>query len=88
MLLDAPLDAAPAGKMLAFLNQVAPVEYLSLVAYRPEPQQAPQHVEGHGWRNEISEREHLSDRLSFIYAPVPPMTLRVPFKGNSCPSRF
>ncbi|WP_279343767.1 helix-turn-helix transcriptional regulator [Variovorax terrae] len=129
MLLDAPHDAAPAARMLDFLNQVAPVEYISLVAYAGiDRGDAPTLVEGHAhsahtrnvtaecfaiyrrqywrsdaatriaqhlryeaggsapvtalhfqpgdiplasWRNEIYEREHLSDRLSFLYAPLP-----------------
>jgi hypothetical protein len=129
MLLDAPHDAAPAARMLDFLNQIAPVEYISLVAYADlDRGDAPTLVEGHGrsartrdvtaecfaiyrrqywrsdaatriaqhlrqdtgggapvtalhfqpgdiplasWRNEIYEREHLSDRLSFLYAPLP-----------------
>lgn len=132
-LLDAPHDAAPAAKMLAFINQVVPVEYLSLVAYGGAAEACdgavvPELVEGHAhsphgrnvtaecfaiyrrrywrsdqatqiadhlrrapaaaqpvtalhfqpgdipvaaWRNEIYEREHLADRLSFIYTPLP-----------------
>ena len=130
MLLDAPHDAAPAAQMLTFLNQIAPVEYLSLVKYTASDTQhtAPTLIEGHAhglhardvtaecfaiyrrnywrsdqatqiaqhlhnsqgdsrpvtalnfhpgdipvaaWRDEIYDREHLSDRLSFIYAPLP-----------------
>lgn len=145
LLLEAPHDAAPASKMLAFLNQVAPVEYLSLVAYSPEPQQAPHLVEGHArsahgrdvtaecfaiyrrqywrsdqatriaghlqqagtspqpvtalhfqpgdiplasWRNEIYEREHLADRLSFIYAPLPQQAYAINLYRDESQGRF
>ncbi|MBX9612361.1 MAG: helix-turn-helix transcriptional regulator [Burkholderiales bacterium] len=134
MLLAAPHDAAPAARMLAFLNAVAPVAYLSLVEYTADTQPGTRHAvvprlaEGHArrpngrnvtaecfaiyrrqyyqrdeatrigahlhrvraatasvtalhfglrdiplaaWRNEIYEREHLADRLSFLYAPLP-----------------
>lgn len=51
-LLEAPQDAAPAARMLDFLNQVAPVEYLSLVEYVDAAQDcsvddAPRLVEAH-----------------------------------------
>ena len=125
MLLDAPQHPAPARSMLAFLNSVAPVSYISMVAYDGD---APSQVEGHaerselpnitarcfqqyqthfsradqvtqlampvaqdanpdaavavvfydraglpdaGWRESIFEREHLTGRLSFLYAPLP-----------------
>lgn len=143
-LLDAPHDEAPAAKMLAFINQVAPVEYLSLVAYAGTPAQAPELVEGHAhgahgrdvtaecfaiyrrsywrsdqatqiaghlcqaggaqpvtalhfhpgdipvasWRNEIYEREHLSDRLSFIYAPLPHTAYAINLYRDEAQGRF
>ena len=49
-LLDAPFDAEPAGRMLAFLNDVVPVDYLSLVEYVPDGRSGlatPELVEGH-----------------------------------------
>lgn len=143
-LLDAPYDDAPAGKMLAFINQVAPVEYLSLVAYGNTPAEAPELVEGHAhgaharnvtaecfaiyrrqywrsdqttqiashlrsdagaqpvtalhfhpgdipvaaWRSEIYEREHLSDRLSFIYAPLPHTAYAINLYRDEAQGRF
>lgn len=50
LLLDAPHDAQPAAKMLAFLNGVVQVDYLSLVEYvhsNASGPAAPELVEGH-----------------------------------------
>jgi DNA-binding CsgD family transcriptional regulator len=50
VLLGAPQDEAPAATMLAFLNRLVPVDYLSLVEYRPDRAArlaAPELVEGH-----------------------------------------
>lgn len=50
LLLQAPQDDAPAARLLAFLNRLAPVDYLSLVEYLPhkdDPLGAPELVEGH-----------------------------------------
>lgn len=50
LLLQAPQAQAPAATLLAFLNRLAPVDYLSVVEYLPqrhEPLPAPELVEGH-----------------------------------------
>jgi DNA-binding CsgD family transcriptional regulator len=50
LLLQAPQEGAPAATLLAFLNRLAPVDYLSLVEYLPQrcdPLAAPELVEGH-----------------------------------------
>ena len=50
LLLQAPQEEAPAAALLAFLNRIAPVDYLSLVEYLPQPRDAlaaPELVEGH-----------------------------------------
>lgn len=50
LLLQAPQDQAPAARLLAFLNRLAPVDYLSLVEFLPhkdDPLGAPELVEGH-----------------------------------------
>ncbi|HZH07656.1 MAG TPA: LuxR family transcriptional regulator, partial [Lautropia sp.] len=50
LLLDASTEAEPAARMLAFLNEVAPVDYFSLVEYvqdRHEGLAAPELLEGH-----------------------------------------
>lgn len=49
LLLDASADRRPAAAMLAFLDAIVPVDYLSLVEYRPsrlEGMQTPELVEG------------------------------------------
>lgn len=153
LLLDAAQDAAPAAKLLAFINQVAPVEYISLVAYGGDGGAeendgfgaAPTLVEGHArgahardvtaecfaiyrrqywrsdqatriaqhlrrttqaaspvtalhfqpgdipvaaWRNEIYEREHLADRLSFLYSPLPHMAFAINLYRDEALGRF
>lgn len=50
LLLQASQDEAPAATLLAFLNRLAPVDYLSLVEYLPRRREAlpaPELVEGH-----------------------------------------
>jgi DNA-binding CsgD family transcriptional regulator len=50
LLLDAPSQPAPAASMLAFLNALVPVDYLSLVEYVPQAggrDAAPELIEGH-----------------------------------------
>src|SRR5687768_12269210 len=50
LLLDASSEAEPAARMLAFLNEVAPVDYFSLVEYVHDGRDglaAPELVEGH-----------------------------------------
>lgn len=50
LLLDASSEAEPAGRMLAFLNEVAPVDYFSLVEYVPDSRcglATPELLEGH-----------------------------------------
>lgn len=55
-LLDAPQAAQPAGRMLQCLNEVAAVDYLSLVAYgAPQQGDAPSLVEGHASRSETRD---------------------------------
>jgi len=55
-LLDAPHGGQPALRMLRCLNEVAPVDYLSLVAYdRPSRGAAPILVEGHARREEARD---------------------------------
>ncbi len=55
-LLDAPQAGQPARRMLSCLNEVAPVDYLSLVAYdSPRGGQAPLLVEGHARRAETRD---------------------------------
>lgn len=49
-LLDAPLKPAPARSMLAFLNSVAPVSYISMVEYDGD---TPSQVEGHSDRADL-----------------------------------
>jgi DNA-binding CsgD family transcriptional regulator len=153
LLLEAAHDAAPAAKLLAFINQVAPVEYISLVAYGSERAAddeddfgaAPTLVEGHArglhardvtaecfaiyrrqywrsdqatriahhlrrettagtpvtalhfqpgdipvaaWRNEIYEREHLADRLSFLYSPLPHTAYAINLYRDEALGRF
>jgi len=53
LLLEASNEAEPAARMLAFLNEVAPVDYFSLVEYVPGSRDglaAPELVEGHSGR--------------------------------------
>jgi DNA-binding CsgD family transcriptional regulator len=153
LLLDAAHASAPAAKLLAFINQVAPVEYISLVAYGGDEADggaddfgaAPTLVEGHArgphardvtaecfaiyrrqywrsdqatriaqhlrrdaqadspvtalhfqpgdipvaaWRNEIYEREHLSDRLSFLYSPLPHTAFAINLYRDESLGRF
>jgi DNA-binding CsgD family transcriptional regulator len=150
MLLDASQEAAPAATLLAFINKLAPVEYISLVEYTAESAgdtlgAAPNLVEGHArgtqarnvtaecfaiyrrrywrsdqathiaqhlrqetraeapvtalhfhpgdipvaeWRNEIYEREHLSDRLSFLYSPLPRMAFAINLYRDETLGRF
>jgi DNA-binding CsgD family transcriptional regulator len=150
MLLDASHAAAPAAKLLAFINQLAPVEYISLVEYTGESPgdalgAAPTLVEGHArgpharnvtaecfaiyrrrywrsdqatriaqhlrretqacapitalhfqpgdipvaaWRNEIYEREHLADRLSFLYSPLPHTAFAINLYRDETLGRF
>ncbi|TFZ02996.1 LuxR family transcriptional regulator [Ramlibacter henchirensis] len=50
LLLQAPQDDAPGATLLAFLNRLTAVDYLSLVEYLPQPRSplaAPELVEGH-----------------------------------------
>lgn len=150
MLLEASHDAAPAAKMLAFINQLAPVAYISLVEYTGESGgdalgAAPKLIEGHArgpqarnvtaecfaiyrrrywrsdqatriaqhlrqetsasapvtalhfqpgdipvaaWRNEIYEREHLADRLSFLYSPLPHTAFAINLYRDETLGRF
>jgi DNA-binding CsgD family transcriptional regulator len=153
LLLEAAHDAAPAAKLLAFINQMAPVEYISLVAYggqndaddRDGLGTAPTLIEGHArrphardvtaecfaiyrrhywrsdqathiaqhlrretqsaspvtalhfqpgdipvaaWRNEIYEREHLADRLSFLYSPLPHTAFAINLYRDESLGRF
>ncbi len=141
LLLDAPHDAAPARRMLAFVNQLAPVDHICLVEY---PEAAPTLIEGHAhaadapnvtqecfsiyrrhyyrsdqatviaehlrhqtghapvtalhcragdlpvasWRNEIYERRHLADRLSFLYAPLPHTAFAINLYRNESRGAF
>ncbi|HSV51640.1 MAG TPA: LuxR C-terminal-related transcriptional regulator [Burkholderiaceae bacterium] len=150
ILLEAAHDSAPAAKLLAFINQLAPVEYISLVEYTGETGgdalgAAPTLVEGHArgpharnvtaecfaiyrrrywrsdqatriaqhlrqetratapvtalhfqpgdipvaaWRNEIYEREHLADRLSFLYSPLPHTAFAINLYRDEALGRF
>jgi DNA-binding CsgD family transcriptional regulator len=55
-LLDAPQAGQPAKRMLQGLNEVAPVDYLSLVSYgRPQGGAAPILVEGHAQQAEARD---------------------------------
>src|SRR4051812_11159062 len=78
LLLDAPQQAAPARSMLAFLNSVAPVSYISMVAYDGD---APSQVEGHADSPELPNitgrcfrqyQTHFSraDRVTQLAVPV------------------
>lgn len=150
LLLDASHNAAPAAKLLSFINQLAPVEYISLVEYADTSCAdalggAPTLVEGHArgphgrdvtaecfaiyrrhfwrsdqatriaqhlrrethagtpvtalhfrpgdipvaaWRNEIYEREHLADRLSFLYSPLPHTAFAINLYRDETLGRF
>ena len=56
LLLDAPREPTPARAMLAFVNRLAPVEFISLVTYASG---GPELIEGHaqsaGLRNVVGE---------------------------------
>lgn len=146
LLLQAASEAAPAAKLLAFINELAPVEYLSLVEYGDDAADEPPTLrEGHArgahardvtaecfaiyrrrywrsdqatgiarhlrrdthagtpvtalhfqpgdipvaaWRNEIYEREHLADRLSFLYSPLPRTAFAINLYRDESLGRF
>lgn len=146
LLLQAANEAAPGAKLLAFINQLAPVEYISLVEYGDDAaDEAPTLREGHArgahardvtaecfaiyrrrywrsdqatgiarhlrrdtragtpvaalhfqpgdipvaaWRNEIYEREHLADRLSFLYSPLPRTAFAINLYRDEALGRF
>lgn len=150
MLLNASDDTAPAARMLDFVNEVVPVDFLSLVSHTSMAQSpGPRLVEGHchaqgalpgdrnvtadcfaiyrqrywrsdqatriaehlqsepsgvspvtalhclpedipvaGWRNEIYDREQLSGRLTFLYAPRPRQVYSINLYRRAPPGPF